>query len=1568
MLAAREKAVLKCTETLPESLEECQSEYKQLRKDIRRIEAQAVSFRRSEQEAQLQARLADGEKAGAIALRNIMVAEETKEMWRQLRALNPVGDQGITTIDVPTDGNFETNHCKECTDWTTIDEPKNIEAALLKRNRIHFGQAQGTPPTISPLREKINWSASTYESELILEGDNIDSAMLSAAEKLMLTHFRRTTNLDTITAQITEAEWEGKMKVWNENTSTSPSGMHLGHHKAIIKPFPVPENYDYEDPDKPPLCEDLRNDLVQGQLQLVNYAIKHSYCYDRWSKVATFMIQKEPGNTKVHRLRVIHLYEADFNLLLGVKWRQLTQHCIDSNLLNPWQFGGLPGRDATTPVFLEELQWEISRASRRSLLRMDFDATSCYDRIIPNIANLAGRSFGQHRALCFLHAKFLEDAQYILKTKLGLSEEAYSHCELHPIFGTGQGSANSPVIWVLISSRLFDAHTTKANGATFLSPDGLIKTQIYMVGFVDDSANCINDFTNPSQEVENLLHKAQQDAQLWNDLLDSSGGALEVRKCMFHLAHYQFTPRGAPILQSFAPDQLTVQVQESGPHGTTVPIKYLQPTTSRKTLGCYKCPAGGHKQSLQAITENAIAKATLVAKSALDPKCTMRYYTSVFLPSVTYPLPTCSIPEKQLRKLHNKTAGLFLNRLGYSRKTPRAVVFGPPSLGGANFRPLYDEQGSRQVELILKHLRTPSGINDHLRIALAWTQRLSGTSYSILENPDNPLPHLETVFFPSVRAYLTATNSKFQLQEKHCTPLQRVNDTHIMDTVLSSHIFTPAQIRQINYCRLYLQVHTIADLGTAGGTHMDRAFIHGDTTVTSSTSAELEITQHRPDSAHTWNQWKRACQLWCDTHTGALHSPLGKWLHPHEKMRRLWPYYYDPTTKRLFVRTPTGFSQHRYNRHRKRFKPNVQRIVTTLPQSCYPVECLEGHYGFYVPRGQHNVLEEPSPPTPACFEEFLDSQPEWSRDMLGTLESNFSYEEIASKLRETQHHPSSACDGSVANNQGTFGWSMNLKNGTTIIEGSGPAYGLPMDSYRAEAYGKCSILQFLFLLREYYDLTLAPMQVYCDNEALVENVNNAREQSRPQFPNDALKASWDVLQAVVRLAKLLPQITFHHIRGHQDTQVPLDKLSRPAKLNVQADKLAGSYQRLSSHKTIQAPMIDGTNCHLIYDGQTVASKHRKNIRDHRRTKELKTYIKQKTGMSEAAFADIDWQSHERSVNTFKDGPHIFLVKFLHGWLPVGKLVSRYNPIKYPSACPSCDEPVEDFKHFLTCPNPERRKWHATLTTSLRHRCESVDTDPALLDLLLWGLNHWLQSAPIPAHRVPDRISHLLHSQTTIGWDNFLLGRWSKHWTTLQLQYLQRNHIEVKHKNHGLSWSSNIIRLMWDHCYKEWTTRNKARHGKDAEDKAQRRLEKSHRNIRDLYKLKPKCSLQAQRHYFYPTVEDHFRTDPDANSLENWLETYEPMIKQNIRHRRTNSDRRLRQIDEVFQLTRTAPPHNPTPTTVPRQRTPTLTTRPITTYFPPNRITSPTPTLETTTTTARTTITSNNPTTISTRLP
>ncbi|KAG7363181.1 hypothetical protein IV203_026541 [Nitzschia inconspicua] len=229
--------------------------------------------------------------------------------------------------------------------------------------------------------------------------------------------------------------------------------------------------------------------------------------------------------------------------------------------------------------------------------------------------------------------------------------------------------------------------------------------------------------------------------------------------------------------------------------------------------------------------------------------------------------------------------------------------------------------------------------------------------------------------------------------------------------------------------------------------------------------------------------------------------------------------------------------------------------------------------------------------------------------------------------------------------------------------------------------GNAPFFNFCSCFRGYFDLPLVPMYIYCDNQALVYYVNDSRELSRPQFPNDTLK-SWDVLQEVLQLAKLLSQATFHHIKGHQDKQFALDKLSRPAKLNIQAEKLAGNYQRLSSHKHTLALMIQGPHCQLIHNGQTVTSKHRKHNRDYCHTKELKAYIMQKTEMLEAVFADINWQSHKRSVDTFKDSPHTFLVKFLHGWLPLKKVISRYDPIKYLSACPSCDEPIEDFKRFL----------------------------------------------------------------------------------------------------------------------------------------------------------------------------------------------------------------------------------------------------------------------------------------------
>jgi hypothetical protein len=172
------------------------------------------------------------------------------------------------------------------------------------------------------------------------------------------------------------------------------------------------------------------------------------------------------------------------------------------------------------------------------------DAASCY-RILAPIASLIGRKKGLHRLVTLVHAKTLEDARYKLKTAFGISESEYSHDDAFPIYGTGQGSTNSPIIWIIISSTLFDIHMKKANGATFCSPDKSVEIAFLIVGFVDDS----NFLADPQPSPSTLATLAEVDAKLWSSLLWLSEGYLELPKCSYHFIQIQFAPDGTPFMQ-----------------------------------------------------------------------------------------------------------------------------------------------------------------------------------------------------------------------------------------------------------------------------------------------------------------------------------------------------------------------------------------------------------------------------------------------------------------------------------------------------------------------------------------------------------------------------------------------------------------------------------------------------------------------------------------------------------------------------------------------------------------------------------------------------------------------------------------------------------------------------------------------------------------------------------------------------------------------------------------------------------------------------------------------------------
>ena len=243
------------------------------------------------------------------------------------------------------------------------------------------------------------------------------------------------------------------------------------------------------------------------------------------------MIFKVAGCAQIHKLRVIPIYEADYNLLLAVKWRKLVQEADRKGLIHRGQFGGRPGCEAQSLALLEELKYDLAYTTRRTLFNLDLDAASCYDRIVMSLASLVNRKYGMSRKVVLVNAKTLEEAQYKLRTSLGLSKASYSHSMQFPIHGSGQGAGNSPGIWLFISSTLFEVQEQQAKGARFCQPDGKEEVDIYMVGFVDDTNGTQNDF-RPQEEasLSEQFEWMERDAQTWSDILHVTGGKIELSK------------------------------------------------------------------------------------------------------------------------------------------------------------------------------------------------------------------------------------------------------------------------------------------------------------------------------------------------------------------------------------------------------------------------------------------------------------------------------------------------------------------------------------------------------------------------------------------------------------------------------------------------------------------------------------------------------------------------------------------------------------------------------------------------------------------------------------------------------------------------------------------------------------------------------------------------------------------------------------------------------------------------------------------------------------------------------
>jgi hypothetical protein len=481
----------------------------------------------------------------------------------------------------------------------------------------------------------------------------------------------------------------------------------------------------------------------------------------------------------------------------------------------------------------------------------------------------------------------LEDIQYHLKTQLGISEENYKHCQCFPIYGTGQGSGNSPTVWLVISSVLFNCYEEKAYGAVFESPDCTIRMKLFRSGFVDDTAGYVNKFLEDfSPSPKEMIRMLTHDSQLWSDLLWTSGGALELPKCMYHYWHYQFTLPGRPYLQAsqIGPDFFI----KTGDRTQTEKVPSLSAYKLYKTLGYYKSPCGSQAKQLQVLMTQCDYHARIVSTSAMTRTEAWTYYFSMYLTSPGYPLPLSHFSASEFQNIERKSLSALIAKCSFNQNKSCQVIFGPARLNGGGFRPFYTEQGAGQLQFMFKHWTSQLPLRSFLRIAVTWAHLLTGVSYSIFYKVHSILPHFdESHWLRSLRNFLRTVNGRLSFEDPFIPPIQRKHDSYIMDHVLASNEFKPHKIRSINYCQLYLQAVTISDIANASGTRIADGILKGDLSLVPSHTKWHLVNQAKPDRT-TWRVWRRACNLFSTS--GTLHIDLSDWNKSPSKQQLSWSF------------------------------------------------------------------------------------------------------------------------------------------------------------------------------------------------------------------------------------------------------------------------------------------------------------------------------------------------------------------------------------------------------------------------------------------------------------------------------------------------------------------------------------------------------------------------------------------------------------------------------------------------------------------------------------------------------
>ena len=301
--------------------------------------------------------------------------------------------------------------------------------------------------------------------------------------------------------------------------------------------------------------------------------------------------------------------------------------------------------------------------------------------------------------------------------------------------GECQGKTSSPPSWALYTVTLLRALRRFNPGVTI--SDVQEQNPIHRVAdmFVDDCDLWTELATDATEEE--LVESFRKAAQSWERFLFTSGGLLALHKCYWWMIAWDWS-QGLPRPCETEVDEHELSLS-NGTNPALIPIKRLELDEANIAPGLRLAPSGNQECEIKHRVKMVTAMASRLNAVSLNHTEVWLFYRSIFIPKVFYLCKITALRCSEWNAILRPITSSLVCKMGFNRHTSRAIVFGPPRLGGIGLVHGYGQQGSERIIHFLSHVRDGSDVGKMMLNTLSHLQLFSGQLIGLLENPQ-PLP------------------------------------------------------------------------------------------------------------------------------------------------------------------------------------------------------------------------------------------------------------------------------------------------------------------------------------------------------------------------------------------------------------------------------------------------------------------------------------------------------------------------------------------------------------------------------------------------------------------------------------------------------------------------------------------------------------------------------------------------------------------------------------------------------------------------------------------------------------